>query len=156
MKIGQICLATAADAHGDRFAELVEALAGREVEQHVLVSSVALARRLAACDHVTVGPLVKSPVMAYCLMPDVDVAHVHEVKSGQAGLLLTLTRMIPFVLTTDSADLGSKNPLKRSVFHRAAQMIPPIEGEPVERIASEHLQIYSEALKSWVRDALML
>ena len=35
-------------------------------------------------------------------------------------------------------------------------MISPIEGESIERVASEHLQIYSEALKSWVRNALLL
>ena len=136
--------------------ELVEALACREVEQHVLVAGVALARRLASCDDVTVGPIVKSPVMAYCLMPDVDLAHVHEVKSGQAGLLLTLTRTIPFVLTTGRTELGSKNPLTRSVFHRAAQIIPPIDSEAVDRAANEHLQVYANTLKSWVHDALML
>ena len=156
MKIGQICLATPADGSGERFAELVEALAEKGLEQHVLVASVTLARRLVTCDNVTVGPVVRSPVMAYCLMPDVDLAHVHEVRSGQAGLLLTLTRSIPFVISAGNVELGSKHPLTRSVFHRAAMMVPVLDDEPLEEVADEHLRMYHDSVASWARKALII
>lgn len=156
MKIGHICLADNSDYHGDRFAALVEALADENIEQHVLVSSAALARRLAELPNVTVGPVVKSPVMAYCLMPDVDLAHIHEVKSGQAGLLLMLTRTIPYVITAKSEELDSRNPLTRSVFHRTAQLVPDISDEPVKRVADELLRIYRDSLQAWVRTAMMI
>jgi len=155
MKIGHICLASTAAGSGERFTALVKALANEKLEQHVLVASSALARQLADLPNVTVGPVVKSPVMAYCLMPEVDIAHIHEVKSGQAGLLLTLTRTIPYVITAASEDLGSKNPLTRSVLHRTAQLVPIINDEPVQHIAKEHMQIYRDALNTWVRAALM-
>lgn len=155
MKIGQICLATPSDSRSDRFATLVETLADLDIKQHVLVGSVSLARRLATCRNVTVGPVVKTPVMAYCLMPGVDVAHVHEVKSGQAGLLLTLTRSIPFVITSDDSEQSSKNPLTRSVFHRASFVITTAEDEPIEQTAAEYLRVYQEALVSWQRSEMM-
>ena len=99
MKIGHICLAPAESETYEHFAALVEAIAATQIdaEQHVLVANVALARRLASCRGVSVGPVVTTAVMAYCLMPNVEIAHVHESKSGQAGLLLTLTRSIPLI-----------------------------------------------------------
>jgi hypothetical protein len=99
VKIGQIFLDLSASSSDERFIELVAALAEQGVEQHVLVAGARLARRLADIPKVWVGPVVLTPVMAYCLMPDVDLVHVHEIRSGQAGLLLTLTRSIPFVIT---------------------------------------------------------
>ncbi len=156
MKIGHICLANLPDADRDRFAAMIEALAGENIDQHVLVSSVTLARELAELPQVSVGPVVKTPVMAYCLMPDVDLVHVHEVRSGQAGLLLTLTRSIPFVITAASEELGSKNPLTRSVLHRAAQLVPATPAEPSRQIAAEYLCIYRDTLGAWVRNALLL
>ena len=89
VKIGHIYLSTASDDAASEFALLVEALDRLAVEQHAIVSSAALARRLQSCPYVTVGPVVKSPVVAYCLMPDIDLVHAHDEKSGQAGLLLT-------------------------------------------------------------------
>ena len=156
MKIGHICLADNSKSHGARFAALVEALAGKAITQHALVSSAALARRLAKLPNVTVGPVVRTPVMAYCLMPDVALAHIHEVKSGQAGLLLTLTRTIPYVISAESDELGSKNPLTRSVLHRAAQLVPVIADEPVQKIADERLRIYQDCLRSWLRSAMLI
>lgn len=156
MKIGHICLATPTSERGERFAELVEALARHGIEQHVLVAGVALARRLAACPGVSVGPIVKTPVMAYCLMPKVDLAHVHESKSGQAGLLLTLTRSIPFVITSKSEKSQSRNPLTRSVIHRAVGVIPPSDVEAADQTAAEYLSTYENAVNSWTRSAMML
>ena len=118
VKIGHICLTQPGNDTSEHFAALVEALDRHDADQHVLVASIVLAKRLAACQNVTVGPVVRTPVMAYCLMPDVDLAHVHESRSGQAGLLLTLTRSIPFVITTAGSNDNKLNPLTRSVLHR--------------------------------------
>lgn len=156
VKIGQICLAKSSGADSERFASLIEALAQHDVEQHVLVANLPLAQRLAGCPGVTVGPVVKTPVMAYCLMPEIDLAHVHEVKSGQAGLLLTLTRSVPFVITSNDEEKSIKNPLTRSVFHRASSLIPVANDKPSKQIAEEHLRIYRDTVTQWMRAALML
>lgn len=152
MKIGHICLAPPESDAGERFAALVEGISGRDVEQHVLVASVALARRLASSQGVSVGPIVKTPVMAYCLMPNVDVAHVHETKSGQAGLLLTLTRSIPFVITTGSRESSDRNPLTRSVLQRAAHTMQHPDAGPGKQLVSQHLSIYADALSRTPRE----
>ena len=148
MKIGHICLAVPDSEASEYFAALVEALDEHGATQHVLVASVALARRLAKCEHVTIGPVVKTPVMAYCLMPDVDIAHVHEGKSGQSGLLLTLTRSIPFVITVDDGFEQDKSPIARSVLKRAIQTIERHDIEPSELAAGQHLNMYEDACQN--------
>ena len=153
MKIGHICLTPSGNDVSERFAALVEALDRHESVQHVLVASVMLAKRLAGCQNVTVGPIVKTPVMAYCLMPNVDLAHVHEGKSGQAGLLLTLTRSIPFVITTTAGSGDTTSPLTRSVLSRAAHVLERRDTEPGNQAAREHLGIYQDVLTSWQRSA---
>jgi len=129
MKIGHICLATKPDEVILRVASLIEALDRLAVEQHVLVASVALARRLQSCPYVTVGPVVKTAVMAYCLMPDVDLAHIHEEKGERAALLLRLTRSIPFVMTVRDPDDADLNPLSRAVRQRAACLMSQPYGD---------------------------
>ena len=148
MKIGHICLATPDSEASEYFAALVEALDQFGASQHVLVASVALARRLSKCEHVTIGPVVKTPVMAYCLMPDVDIAHVHEGKSGQSGLLLTLTRSVPFVITIDSGFEQDRSPIARSVLKRAVQTIKRNDIEPDELVAGRHLNMYEDACQN--------
>jgi len=131
----------------ERFAQLVEAISQFDVEQHILVASHALGRRLAKCAHVTVGPIVRSPVMAYCLMPQVDLAHVHHGKSGQAGLLLTLTRSIPFVITADEGTAADRNPLTQSVLNRAVYTLRNEPNtEPGVQAARRHLNVYAGAV----------
>ncbi len=145
MKIGHILLVTDADEAVRRVTTLIEALDRLAVEQHVLVGSQSLARRLHSCPYVTVGPVVRTPVMAYCLMPRVDLVHIHDEKSGQAGLLLTLTRSTPFVMTAPGAEAASSaNPLRRSVLNRAQSLIPLSRHEP-----DDLLQIYQEAIDAW-------
>lgn len=145
MKIGHICLVSESDDAIQRFAALVEAFDRLAIEQHVLVSSVALARRLQSCPYVTVGPVVRTPVMAYCLMPAVDLVHIHDEKSGQAGLLLTLTRSTPFVMRAPTEkSASSRNPLKRSVLQRAQCLIPSSMQE-----ADDLLGIYQETIDAW-------
>ena len=126
------------------FASLVEAFDRLAIEQHVLVASKALARRLQSCPYVTVGPVVKTAVMAYCLMPSVDLVHVHEDKGGQAGLLLTLTRSIPFVMSAGDKAESNRNPLARAVRQRAVSLIHQRYDEHDEIIAA-----YSEAISAW-------
>ena len=144
VKIGHIHLATASDGSIMRFASLVERLDRLAIEQHILVSSTALARRLQSCPYVTIGPVVRTPVMAYCLMPDVDLVHIHDDKSGQAGLLLTLTRSTPFVMTTPEERATSRNPLKYSMLRRAQSLISPSEGD-----ADEIIRIYRRTIDAW-------
>ena len=57
--------------------------------------------------------------MAYCLMPEVDIVHIHEPDSGQAGLLLTLARSIPFVMIVQGAGGGPPGALQHLVRHGA-------------------------------------
>ena len=146
VKIGHICLTPPGNDISEYFAALVEALDRHDADQHVLVASVVLGKRLAACQNVTVGPVVRTPVMAYCLMPDVDLAHVHESRSGQAGLLLTLTRSIPFVITTAGSNDNKLNPLTRSVLRRAAHTIVRSDTAPGNQAAREHIGIYHDVL----------
>ena len=145
MKIGHICLSTAAGMAVPRLVALVESLDRLDIEQHVLVASRALARRLQDSRHVTVGPIVRTPVMAYCIMPDIDVAHIHDEKSGQAGLLLTLTRSVPYVMTGDMNGSDAVNPLRRSVLHRADSFVSPADLADTEKL----IRIYRRAADAW-------
>jgi len=144
MKIGHICLATEPEDVIARFTSLIEALDRLAIEQHVLVASVSLARRLQSCPYVTVGPVVKTAVMAYCLMPRVDVVHIHEEKGEQAALLLRLTRSIPFVMTVSELEDTERSPLSRAVRQRAASLMSPSCDEHDAIIA-----IYRQAIDSW-------
>ena len=146
MRIGHICLRAEDSPDCAWFAELVEAISRHDVEQHVLVASGSLRRRLAALPGVTVGPIVRSPLLAYCLMPNVEIAHVHDADSGQAGLLLTLTRSIPFVLTEDETICSDPSPLARSVRNRAAHTLEKRRSESADLAARDYLDIYKAAL----------
>lgn len=184
MLVGHINLATSMNGTGEHFIKLVEALDGHGVLQHVLVANHALARRVSIYDHVAVGPVVKTPVMAYCLMPEVNVVHAHGRNGGQAGLLMTLTRSTPYVLTRRSLNPVGKNPISRSIISRAASVICPSKEAaarlrdeafetPVEiiedishesihgdrsdnQIAVEHLRVYRQAVDSWQAPAVLI
>lgn len=130
MKVGQIYLEKASAAGARQFQALVESLDKLAIEQHVLVASSELARSLSSLPYVTVGPVVSTPVTACCMMPDVDVAHVHDSKSGQSGLLLTLTRSIPYVMTRLEPDRKTRNPITRSIWDRAQRTVEPKDMQP--------------------------
>ena len=115
MQIGHINLAKSFNGTGEHFVSLVESLQDEGVEQHVLVRNTTLARRLGAVEKVVVGPVVSSPISAYCLMPRLDLVHIHDSNAGQAGLLLALTRSIPFVLTHRGSVPSNHNPLTQAV-----------------------------------------
>lgn len=185
MHIGHINLAKSFNGTGEHFVALLEALDRQGLNQHVIVRNNALARRVAIYENVTLGPVTGSPVVAYCLMPTVDVVHVHNDKSAQSGLLLTLTRSTPFVLTRRAADESSGNPISRSIKDRAASIIccskdaarnmlkenstaqidviadiAREDGTDFEmlgnRVAAEHLRVYRRAAETWRVPALML
>jgi len=121
VQIGHINLAKSFNGTGEHFVTLVEGLQRDGVSQYILVRNTMLAKRLDVVDGVVVGPIVRSPVTAYCLMPNLDLVHVHEMAGAQAGLLLMLTRSIPYVLSYGGAI--SKNPLTQSVYRRASAVI---------------------------------
>ena len=161
--VGHINLAESMNGTGEHFIKLVEGLDRQGIRQHVLVRNRSLARRLAVCDNVTVGPVVKTPVMAYCLMPSVSVAHAHDVKSGHAALLMTLTRSTPYVVTRRSTDAPAAAKMLETDLSVLIDVIrdisyaasddPETDGN---RIAAEHARIYRRAIDSWRVPALLL
>ena len=184
MIVGHINLATSMNGTGEHFIRLIEALNRHGIEQHVLVANLSLAKRVKVYDGVTTGPVVKTPIMAYCLMPDVKVVHAHDNSGGQAGLLMTLTRSIPYIFTRRDALPVGKNPIARSTVRRAAGLIcPDAEAAaslledgfpgPVDiiedishpsgdehvvdnRIAADHLRIYRRATEGWQIPAFLI
>lgn len=185
MNIGHIHLQKSLNGTGEHFVKLVECLDRQGAVQHVIVRNRDLAKRLAIYDNVTVGPVATTPVVAYCLMPQVSVAHMHDDTSGHAGLLLTLTRSIPYVLTSRRTKPPGANPIRRSIYSRAASVVCPtraaaraLAGQelavPVDvigdisfredeadessgnRAAAEHMRIYRRAVDSWRVPAILL
>lgn len=122
MIIGHINLEKSLHGIGEHFVCLVDALHRQGVQQHALVRNVTLAKRLDAIAGVTVGPVVTTAITATCCMPRVDLVHVHHPSAGQAGLLLTLTRSIPYVLT-HRGPMPGRNPVTQSAYSRAATIV---------------------------------
>jgi glycosyltransferase involved in cell wall biosynthesis len=119
VKIGHINLDKKYGGSGHQLLMLAKALSKHDIEQHAVVRNPVLARRLSKTAGILVGPLVKSPVMAYGLMPHVDLVHIHDRKSLRSGLLLTLTRAIPYIVTHRSLTPPTGNGLVRSMYQRA-------------------------------------
>ena len=151
MNVGHIFLDRASNGAASQFASIVESLDRLTIDQHVLVADASLARSLRALPYVTVGPSVRTPVMAYCLMPAVDVVHIHDDRGGQAGLLLTLTRSVPFVMNSGVTPPGTRNPLKQSVLQRAQTMIEASQTDPESLI--EIYRRAADALSKLPQDA---
>lgn len=145
MRIGQVLLATEAEDGADHLTLLVRALSDHGVDQHVLVSNERLARELSSTDRVTVGPLTRTPIMACCLMPDVDVAHMHDLKSAQTGLLLTLTRSVPYVITLRSPAVTTLSPISRAV-HQRARCIVCQSDDVADMLRRRHPDLYIECI----------
>ncbi len=182
--IGHINLTQSFNGTAEHFLSLVEALDRQGVRQHVIVRNESLARRVSACERVSVGPTTGSPVVACCLAPRVDVVHAHDARSAQTGLLLTLTRSVPFVLTRRD-DKAAPGTMVNSVYRRAAGIISTSENTATSlrqsgaallidvipdisradesefesqgnRIAAEHLRVYYRAADTAVIPALLL
>ena len=141
MHIGHINLSVSFDGAGEHFVSLIEALQLHSMQQYVLVRNIALAKRLSLVEGVTVGPVVRSAITAFSLMPAVDVIHIHDSKSSSAGLLFALTRALPFVITLHSSLDISRNPIDQAVMKRASGFID--EGQ-ID--VAEHLQTYRRAV----------
>jgi hypothetical protein len=56
-------------------------------------------------------------------MPQLDVVHIHDMTAGQAGLLLALTRSMPFVITYRGDLADGRGSLTRAIYHRASRVI---------------------------------
>ena len=124
MYIGHINLAKSFDSTGERFITLVETLQQLGTKQYVVVRNVGIAKRLNYVTNVIVGPTVRSSVSAQCLIPRVDIVHVHGISGWQAGLLLILTKSIPFVLTSVKHESRMRNAIMQAAFDRASAVIP--------------------------------
>ena len=141
MHIGHINLSQSFNGAGEHFVNLIDSLQQHSIQQYVLVRNVALAKRLDLIDGVVVGPVVRSPITAYCLMPPVDIVHIHNESCSSAGLLLTLTRSIPFVLTRCEEIDQSKNPINQLVCNRASDFV-----DEKQVTASEHMSLAKAVL----------
>ena len=123
MHIGHINLSATFNGSGENFLRLVESLQQHAMQQYVLVRNIALAKRLDLIDGVVVGSVVRSPIIACCLMPDVDVVPIHDQSGSRAGLLLALTRSIPFVLSRRAIPGRGIDPIKKAALKRASGFI---------------------------------
>lgn len=120
-------LSTGMTANEELLVVLVEALSAHGVYQHAIVRDRQLANRLMTIRNVSVGPLANSPVTACCLMPDIDVAHAHDSRAVQTGLLLALTRSVPYVLTYRQPSLPNGSAISRCLYRRAKAIVCPEE-----------------------------
>ena len=125
MRIGHIDLSAHISTAQEQLVVLVEALTAHGVEQHVLVRNPFLAKRLAICTGVSVGPIVRSPVTAYCVIPGVDIVHAHDSRAISSGVFLALSRSIPFVLTHRQFSTPGNSPMTRFKYGRAAAIVCP-------------------------------
>lgn len=143
MHIGHINLSKSFNGSGEHYIHLIESLQQRAVQQYVLVRNTALAKRLDLIAGVIVGPVVRSPILACCMMPDVDIVHIHDQSSSRAGLLLRLTRPVPYVLTRRTADALSSGPIRKAAYRRASGFV-----EDHQVTADAHLEVYRQAADS--------
>lgn len=143
MHIGHINLSLRFNGVGENFVTLVESLQRHAIQQYILVRNIELAKQLELVEGVTVGPVVRSPLTAYCLMPHVDVVHIHDQSSRTAGILLALTRSVPYVLTQYETRAAGDSPLNRSARKRASGFIANNEVG-----VGQHLQVYRRAMDS--------
>jgi hypothetical protein len=127
MRIGHIDLSAHISSAEEQLVVLIEALSAHSIEQHALVRNPFLAKRLAVCGDVSVGPIVRSRVSAFCLMPAIDLLHVHDRKAVNSGVLLSLARSTPYLLTYRQFSLPGNNPLTRLMYRRAEAIICPSE-----------------------------
>ena len=151
MYVGHINLEKPFSRTAEQFIKLVDSLQKTDLKQYVVVRNVALARRLDTLDNVNVGPVVRSPITAYCLMPSVDVVHIHDRSGWQAGLLLFLTKSIPFVLTQHEANSAEIGPLASSIYKRASGLI-----DETETNVGAHLRVYRNAADSLRMPTMLL
>jgi hypothetical protein len=125
MRIGHIGLSTHIGVAEEQLVVLVEALSTHGVEQHVLVRNPFLAKRLSVCAGVSVGPIVRSSVTAYLLIPAVDLIHAHDKKAVSAAMLLNMTRFVPYIMTHRQFSMPDNSPVRRLQYRRSAGIVCP-------------------------------
>ena len=123
MRVGHINLSRLERGDSCDFIALVKALHREGIEQYLVLRDRSIANRLMPLDGVSISPFVHTAVTASCLVPAVDIAHVHDASAGQVGLILTLTRSIPYVLTHAGHLPKGRNPLTHAVYRRAACVV---------------------------------
>ncbi len=123
MRVGHINLSRPGESDSREFIALVEALHCEGIEQHLVIRDRSIARKLVPLDGVSIAPMAHTAVTASCLVPAVDIAHIHDASAAQAGLILTLTRSIPYVLSHRGSLPNGRNPLAHAVYRRAACVV---------------------------------
>ena len=58
-------------------------------------------------------------------MPAVDLVHLHDKKAINAGVLLSLTRSVPYVLTHRQFSMPGKNPIQCLQYRRSERVVCP-------------------------------
>lgn len=150
--VGHVYLARSMDHGAERFIRLVEALDRAGASQHVIVANDDLAKRVGVCPAVSVGPVTGSAVMAYCLMPRVDVVHAHGDQAGHSALLLALTRSIPYVMTLDLEDGETETRIQQAVLRRSKGRLHL--GASID--AGKILRSYGRAVAGWPSRTLLV
>jgi hypothetical protein len=117
--VGHINLRRTMDVAAEKFIRLVEVLDHAGVSQHVIVANDDLGKRVAVYPSVSIGSVTGSAVVAYCLMPRVDVVHAYGDQAGHAALLLALTRSIPYVMTSDAGESKVETRVQQAVVRRS-------------------------------------
>lgn len=143
MRIGHIYLSNEADSSARRFVRLVQMLALHGFEQHVIVRNTDLIERLERTRGVSVEANVRTPVSAFCMMPSIDVVHLHDRSSWQAGLLFVLTKSVPYVLTALPESEQGGGAVATATQKRATALIDPEVADVVT-----HIQVYRQAAEN--------
>ena len=123
MFIGHVCLSKDFGLTAKQLLLLVDAIGHQGIQQSVVVRCPSLAHRLANCTNVTVAGLADSPVIAYSMVPPVDLAHMHDPDGVHAGLLLALTRSTPYIITCRSSAALEESVIVRAAYRRAACIV---------------------------------
>lgn len=121
--IGHVNLSKRFDSSGTQLLLLTRALSKHGVRQHAVVRCPLLLEGLSDITNVSLGPLADSPVMANCVLPAVDLAHLHDTRSATTGLILSLTRSIPYIITIRGRAVPAHHAIARSIHRRAACVI---------------------------------
>jgi hypothetical protein len=142
--VGHIYLSRSMDVAAERFIRLVEVLEQAGVSQHVIAANADLAKRVAVYSSVSIAPATGSAVGAYCLVPRVDVVHAHGEQAGHVGLLLALTRSIPYV-TSDAGEEETATWVQQAVLRRSMGRLVICD----HLDASQVVRSYRRAVAGW-------
>ena len=123
MQIGHICLATEFDDRTRQLTVLVRSLVSHSINQQSIVANHQLAVELEKTPIQHNVRVARSPISAYCAARNCDLLHLHDEFAGRTGLLATLTRGTPYVLTYRGSKAPPADALNRSIFSRAAGIV---------------------------------